>query len=319
MDKPILLIITLFIFLFAFSCQKQEAKTQQSTTHQARSLVPKKGAFSIERPHPYDLQRPTRRFVLPADLMEVSALTYVDETHLAMVQDEKGKIFIYDIDEEEVQEVNKFAQKGDYEGIEIVNGIAYALQSDGDVFEIKDYLSEDPEVEKFENKLRTKNDTEGLGYDKDSHSLLIACKSSPHLEEASGYKGNRAVYAFDLRTKELQENPFILVSLDSFQVKIKEGPITEFSRKVISSFGGELTFRPSGIAQHPMTGQYWIISSVGKTLAIVEKGGEIVHVERLRPGIFNHPEGICFAPDGTLYISNEGDDGVATILMMQLP
>jgi len=34
----------------------------------------------------------------------------------------------------------------------------------------------------------------------------------------------------------------------------------------------------------------------------------------LDPVLFNQPEGLTFAPNGDLYISNEGGEGVATIL-----
>jgi uncharacterized protein YjiK len=38
---------------------------------------------------------------------------------------------------------------------------------------------------------------------------------------------------------------------------------------------------------------------------------------KLRSKVHAQPEGICFSPDGTLYISNEGDGGDATILQFE--
>ena len=37
-------------------------------------------------------------------------------------------------------------------------------------------------------------------------------------------------------------------------------------------------------------------------------------VFKLDPALYNQPEGMTFAPNGDLYISNEGGEGIATIL-----
>lgn len=266
---------------------------------------------------PYDLQNPNKRIVLPTDLVEVSGLTYLGDDRLGMIQDERGKVYVFDLGEEEVVLENKFWDKGDYEGIEYVNGVMYAIQSDGDVFKIKDYTEDDPDADKDETPLRSKNNTEGLGYDPVTNSLLIACKSSPHLEDAPSLKGSRAVYAYDLDKKKLDKEPFLLISLDSLRTALDEGPISAFSRKIINSLGDDITFKPSCIAVHPITGHIWLISSIGKMLVVTDRLGNILNVSRLGPSLFNHPEGICFSPGGTLFVSNEGDEGVATLLIFR--
>jgi uncharacterized protein YjiK len=35
---------------------------------------------------------------------------------------------------------------------------------------------------------------------------------------------------------------------------------------------------------------------------------------KLNPKIFRQPEGICFSPDGTMYIASEGDGMEGTLL-----
>ena len=56
------------------------------------------------------------------------------------------------------------------------------------------------------------------------------------------------------------------------------------------------------------------ISSVGKLLVIADKNGKVEQAIRLDPVLYNQPEGMTFAPNGDLYISNEGGEGIATIL-----
>ena len=76
----------------------------------------------------------------------------------------------------------------------------------------------------------------------------------------------------------------------------------------------ETSFQPSGIAIHPLTGEIFIISSVGKLLIILDRYGKVLDVKELDPVIFRQPEGICFSPEGEMYISNEGQGGEGYVL-----
>jgi hypothetical protein len=74
------------------------------------------------------------------------------------------------------------------------------------------------------------------------------------------------------------------------------------------------SFKPSGIAVHPLDGEIYIISSVGKLLIILNREGKVQDVKELDPAIFRQPEGICFSPAGDMFISNEGQGGKGYIL-----
>jgi len=65
-------------------------------------------------------------------------------------------------------------------------------------------------------------------------------------------------------------------------------------------------FSPSGIAIHPTTYQIYILSSQGKTLSIFDSSKKLVAIIFLNKKEHLQPEGICFSPDGDLFISNEG-------------
>ncbi|MBK7408618.1 MAG: SdiA-regulated domain-containing protein [Saprospirales bacterium] len=71
-----------------------------------------------------------------------------------------------------------------------------------------------------------------------------------------------------------------------------------------------MAFAPSALAIHPLTGHLYLLSSVGKLLVVLDREtGAIIYVQKLKKSVHPQPEGICFDPDGTMYISNEGKDG----------
>ena len=64
-------------------------------------------------------------------------------------------------------------------------------------------------------------------------------------------------------------------------------------------------FAPSGITVHPDTAEIYILSTRGKMVVVLDPKGELVRVYALDPSVHLQPEGIAFAPDGTLFIGNE--------------
>ena len=75
---------------------------------------------------------------------------------------------------------------------------------------------------------------------------------------------------------------------------------------------------PSGFAIHPVTCEFYIISSVGKHLIAMNRNNEIEYAEKMVHKFFSQPEGICFSKEGkTLYISNEGKEKLANILIFK--
>ncbi len=242
----------------------------------------------------YLLSQPTQRWKLDKKLEEISGLTYVNERQLAAVDDEKGSVFLFDTQEGEIIEEVKFGKNGDYEGIELVDDVYYVLRSDGDLFEIQSLLSS-PEVEKYETGLSRENDAEGLGQDANGRWLLVACKNGGKLK---GVEDSKSVMVYRYRTKNDKLTPFLYQTPALFQKHLK----------------GEKKFRVSAIAQHPITQHYYLLASANRSLVILNQKNEVIALAYLNRSIFAQPEGICFAPDGTLYISNEARSGKATIL-----
>jgi len=263
---------------------------------------------------PYDLTRPSHTMALDNELFEVSGLTVIALNTRAAVKDEKGRIYFLDGQTGAIRSHIKFSDRGDYEGIERVGDTLWVLESDGDLYEVKDWDTDDVDTDKHENALKSKHDTEGLAYDPINNRLLIACKEFG----VKGEKDKKAIYAFDLRTEELMEPPLFLIDKAEVQASLNASTarerINDRIRSLLSSAVDLSGFKPSALARHPLTGDWYLLSSVRKMLVVLDAGGAVTTVQSLSRDVFAQPEGIAFMPDGTLYISNEGLDGPPTLL-----
>jgi uncharacterized protein YjiK len=254
---------------------------------------------------------------MPAALEEISGISWMGKNKLACIEDENGVLYIYDLKKEEVVATTKFGKDGDYEDISMVRNNAWVLKSNGHLYRVKNYKKGEADVKRYKTELSGKNDAEGMVYDSLYNRLLVALKGSPSINKEEPYKGYRAVYAFDLEARQLLEKPVYLIdprNVDSYR---EQGNFTRFSSNLARILG--ITdpygnFRPSGIAIHPITDEIYIISSVGKLLVVIDREGFILGVQALNPALFRQPEGICFSPEGDLYISNEGKGGKGYIL-----
>jgi len=262
----------------------------------------------------YDLEEPDKTYKLPNRLEEISGIALsLHGNQLLAVQDEDGIIFAIDKASEEVVREIDFWKDGDYEDIEVVDETVYVVKSTGTIYEVLNFATDKQEVNKYNDYLTGDHDIEGLCYDDKHHRLLLTCKGQSEDQEGKRYK---AVYAFNLVTKKLEERPAFLVSEESVKAFLDTSPLLEKWDKIVKFFDpNESVFAlsPSAIAAHPLTDEYYILSSVGKMLVITDRSGNVKHIQKLDKDVHRQPEGICFEPDGTLYISNEGKGGSGKI------
>jgi hypothetical protein len=106
-------------------------------------------------------------------------------------------------------------------------------------------------------------------------------------------------YTFDLETRRFDSEPF-------FQISFKD----VFNK--LQNYNAEC--KPSAAAINPVNNKLYIIASVGKLMMECTQGGKLEKIYKMNPNHFPQPEGIAFAENGDMYISNEGADGKATIL-----
>lgn len=262
---------------------------------QARDIVP-----SLHEPIPYETDRPLFSAKLPKNLREISGLTTLDSLHVAAVQDEDGIVFVLQALTGEVVSEHRFGEGGDYEALEAVGERMYVLRSDGVLLELTGWRGEGPRsVVRHDTWLSSRFDTEGLALSRDGTSLLVACKEYP----GRGFKGKRTVYAFELASRRLGQQPALVLDARAAESDLGEGTISRAVRRLLDI----RRFKPSGISVHPISGEVYVVSSVSGSLAVFNAAGEPVSIVPLDKDLFPQPEGITFMPDGDLLISSEGD------------
>lgn len=250
---------------------------------------------------PYDLQNPSLTInLVSAALKEISGLSPTEtEGVFLTIADERGEFFFIDgLGGGSVKKQVLFREKGDFEGIEMVDKSIWAAKSNGDLFEITDWEKSPPKVEEYKTTLKKYNDVEGLAYDPWRKALLLACKENPD----SLYV--RGIYAFDLKSKALDATP--VYTIDPAEVN-QRVPYNELEKHDY--------FSPSGLAVHPLTGDLYVISTALKRLVVLDyKTGKIKFAQRLDKKILPQPEGVSFDKAGNLMLSSEGKQGEGMLL-----
>ena len=248
----------------------------------------------------YNLSAPVQKWSLPKELKEISGNAWVDDKHLLVIEDLHPNLYLLRLDNSAVVERTvAFAperdKKFDIEDVTLVGNTAYALWSHGVIYRVNDWMNK-PETSEINTSLSKENNTEGICYDPVTGNLLIACKNEADADEK---KSTRAIYAYDLKKNQFIDQPFLLIHKKDFK----------------EVEGEKLDFYPSAIAVHPITHDIFILSTRGtKCLAEFTHEGSLKAVRLIDPAEMLQPEGICFAPDGTMYISTEGKHGNPPLL-----
>ncbi len=108
-------------------------------------------------------------------------------------------------------------------------------------------------------------------------------------------KSTKAVYAYDLSATKMIDKPkFLIVKKNSEKISQQK-----------------IDFNPSAIAVHPVTHDIYMLSTKdSKCLARYSYDGQFKDVKLFDRKVVPQPEGLCFAPDGTMYVSTEAKDNM---------
>lgn len=264
----------------------------------------------------YDINSPDTDYELQPILREISGISWYRENKIACIQDEKGIIFLFDEETGEISDSYSFGKHGDYEDIATDRDTAWVLESNGTIYKVTNFTADNREIFIYKTPLSTRNDTEGLAFDARKNNLIIACKNQPSIKEKLKLTGYKAIYRFRTSDNKLKEKPEYLIDSKWF----KDFEETKYFKKVSLDLAKKLqlaentVFNPSGLAIHPLEDDIYIISTTPGRLIVMNRNGKIKYIEALDKSIFRQPEGICFSPEGDLYISNEGNNGRGNIL-----
>jgi len=224
---------------------------------------------------------------LKDEMKEISGISFLnDGSKMAAINDEEGKIFILDYTNKDTTTSFPFAEKGDFEDIVMDEKYFYVLESRGRIYKVPKQGVTDT-IQIFKMPLKNA-DFEAIYMDDPKKRIVMLCKSCPDFEKGKV----KPAFAFDLTTHEFTTEPVYYIDVAKVRTLLKN-----------PNFGA----KPSAAAVHPKLNKIFIVCSQdGKGLLVCDMDGNVEHAIYLDESIFPQPEGITIAPNGDLYISNEG-------------
>jgi uncharacterized protein YjiK len=256
----------------------------------------------------YDLAgAPSWQTRLPKDLDEISGLAFTGDGRLFAQGDQDATIWQLDArtgrvlksftvasgkdDPDMGKKSGKNTLAGDIEDIQIVGDRFFLVSSNGVLIEFREgadggsvpYTAHD-------TGLGDTCEIEGLAHDRASQSLLILCKI-PHKQ----YKDQVVVFEWPLGGGATAKTPRIRV---------------DYSKLAGT---GSSSFHGSALALAPDGKSLVLIAGPQEAFAELSLDGEVLSSGGLDRKAHRQPEGLAFAPDGTLLMSDEGAGKRATL------
>lgn len=248
-------------------------------------------------PEHYHLNQPLRS-QLGKVMNEVSGICFSPNGTLLAVSDSKEKVFAIDTRTKKLKDYTDriLPSNSDVEDLVQVDSSVYLLRSSGEIREVPPGGKDSASVKTYPSPLNGRNDFETLYYDPSAQGLVMICKSCAH-EKGEGV---RTAYRFDLPSKTFDSTEFFTIDKEEIKKLLKNS---------------NAKFDPSAAAINPVDKRLYILSSAGNMLVVSDTRGKVIEAYNLNPDDFPQAEGIAFAPNGDMYISNEGKYGKPTLLV----
>ncbi|MEC5147196.1 hypothetical protein [Chitinophaga sp. 212800010-3] len=247
-------------------------------------------------PAGYDLKSPVR-YRMRESMQEISGIVlYPDEHRIMAINDEQGRIYEVDVAATRPYRYYKFARDGDYEDICHTDSGWFVLKSSGSLYHVHGLFTDSVYSDHYKLERDVKQEFETVYNDTALNSIVMICKNCADDKR----QGITSAYRFHLATKTFDT-----------------AAIYHFNANEIANLAGTdvRNFKPSAAAIHPIEKRLYIVASVNGLLVIADLKGNVQEAYNLKRRLFQQPEGITFAPNGDMYISNEGGrDGMANIL-----
>ncbi|HEY1055485.1 MAG TPA: hypothetical protein VGE24_10125, partial [Emticicia sp.] len=219
MNRIFTILLVFSTIFVAYSCgNKQKSKKDKSENTEKKSDLPEDYVV----------------YKLPKELEEISGITFIDDSNILAVQDEKGILYSYNLGKKEITNKSDFAKSGDYEDLTVAGNDLYIVNSSGELYEIKNYRSGNLKAQVLKTPFTGKNNIEGLAYDAQNNRLLIAPK-----DKGLDTDKDKEIYAFDLKTKKLNTTPVYSLSLSQIEDYFKGDALEESSKKFLKALGNQ--------------------------------------------------------------------------------
>lgn len=259
-----------------------------------------KGERTVESPAGYDFSKPVK-YKMPDELAEISGIVFEPGSQETMyaIEDEDGLLFYWKNGHPDQVHSVKFGKHGDYEDLAIAKNYAIILRSDGILFTFPLQEAKGGTVSSVQEwkSLVPEGEYEGLYADNATGNLYMLCKNCGADKQTGAISGY--ILHLDEQGRPSQTGSFKVPTSDLQRLKPKK----------------KNGFRPSALTFNQRTQEWYILSSVNKSLVVTDKNWNPRQVVALDPSLFPQPEGITFDIDNNLYISNEaGNTAAGTVL-----
>ncbi len=237
-----------------------------------------------------------KKLKLGEGLEEISGIWYDPSVpRIVAENDEEGRLYALDPGTGKITGHSSFHEGGDFEDLAWDGRYWYVMRSNGNLFRISGAFTDSVEAQTFKIHLPGHNNFESLFFEPADKKLYLICKEC---EADSG--GAISVHAFDTETE----------TFDSAAVA-RMMPDRNLLPKGAEDAG---RIKPSAAALHPKTGELYILCSVNRLMVVADRHWKWKKVYALDKSWFKQPEGMSFAPNGDLWISNEARSGSANII-----
>ena len=248
-------------------------------------------------PAGYNLEKP-QEMQLGKVLNEISGICYSTEGSLLAISDSKEKVFQINLGTKKLKDLTDkvIPPDSDLEDLVQVGDSVYLLSSRGVIMAVAAGAKDTSGLRTYSLGLPGTNDFETLYYDATAGGLVLLCKTCAH-EKGQGI---RTAYLFKLSARTFDSSAFYTISKPDVENILKDN---------------KAKVDPSAAAISPIDKRLYILSSAGQLLIVADTRGKVVEAYKLNPDMFPQAEGIAFAPNGDMYISNEGKYGKPTLLL----
>ena len=247
---------------------------------------------SYRSPEGYDLEKGEVR-ELGKTLNEISGITYnPEDSSLLAVSDSRRKIIRINLKKQKLKDytADVVPPDQDLEDMVKVDSTLYLLSSKGLIYEVPAKARDTAGVRSYPFWSTDVNDFETLYYDASTGGLIMLCKDCT----VDKGKRMRTAYRFDLKNKTFDTAAYFTIPTDDVRKLLKND---------------DAKFDPSAAAVHPINKRLYILSSAGQMLVVADTKGKVIEAFNLNPDKHPQAEGIAFAPNGEMYITNEGKYG----------